>query len=43
MIIVDSIAEYETLSTIKNFCKNHDECKGCLYQLYVAAFLIKIL
>ena len=27
MIIVDNIAEYETLSTIKNFCKNHDECK----------------
>mgnify|MGYP001110916598 CR=1 FL=1 len=29
MIIVDNIAEYETLSTIKNFCKNHNECKGC--------------
>ena len=31
MIIVDNIAEYETLSTIKNFCKNHDECKAVSY------------
>ncbi len=38
MIIVDNIAEYETLSTIKNFCKNHDECKGCLYNLMCSFF-----
>lgn len=38
MIIVDSIAEYETLSTIKNFCKNHDECKGCLYNFMCSFF-----
>ena len=38
MIIVDNIAEYETLSTIKNFCKNHDECKGCLYNFMCSFF-----
>ena len=38
MIIVDNIAEYETLSTIKNFCKNHDECKGCLCSFMCSFF-----
>lgn len=38
MIVVDNIAEYETLSTIKNFCKNHDECKGCLYNFMCSFF-----
>ena len=38
MIIVDNIAEYETLSTIKNFCKNHDECKECLCSFMCSFF-----
>ena len=32
MIIVDNIAEYESLSTMKNYCKNHNSCKECKHE-----------
>ena len=32
MIVVDNIAEYESLSTMKNYCKNHNSCKECKHE-----------
>lgn len=32
MIITDNIAEYESLSAMKNYCKNHNSCNGCKHE-----------
>ena len=32
IIIADNVAEYESLLTMKNYCKNHNSCRKCMHE-----------